>query len=52
MGFRAAVFVIFGELGDVEPPVLVEVHGDGAAQQRLGGGQLDAESTPDDERFL
>ena len=40
------VLVVLGELGDIEPPVLVEVDGDRAAQQRLGGDQLDAEPGP------
>ena len=45
------VLVVLGELGDVEPAVLVEVDGDRAAQQRLGGDQLDVEAGPDCQRF-
>ena len=49
---RAGVLVVLGELGDVEPPVLVEVDRHRAAQQRLGGDQLDVEAGPGHDRPL
>ncbi len=35
---RAGVLVVLGKFGDVEPAVLIEIHGDRALQQGLGGG--------------
>ena len=43
---RLGVLVVLGELGDIEPPVLVEVDRHRAAQQGLGRDQLDVEPGP------
>ena len=50
-GLRDGGLVVLGKLGDVHPAVFVEVDRDGAAQQRLGGGQFDMEAGADCKRL-